>query len=219
MCQVLQEHHYDISPATYYRYQDRSFGPTAAEIEQAYQAHRVYQLWETNRRVYGYRKLWVAARRSGWSVGRDHVRRLMRVLGISGVSRGKMVRTTVADPRASWFEDRIQRARKQAQRPNQWWVADFPYVRTRKGFCYVSFMTDVFTREILGFVVDVKPDSSLVVRALRQALAGRRRVDPGFSSAGVIHHSDAGSQYTSSDFRSLLARHDMEGSIGSVDDA
>ena len=118
----------------------------------------------------------------------------MKILGIAGVLRRKTTRTTVADPTAERFPDRIQRAWSQAQRPDQWWVADFTYVHTSSGFSYVAFVTNVFTREILAYVVDTRAMKSLVIRALRQALALRQRQDPYFESAGVIHHSDAGVQ-------------------------
>ncbi|SNV88686.1 Integrase core domain protein [Corynebacterium cystitidis DSM 20524] len=219
MRQVLNEHEYNICPATYYRYRDRGFGPTHADLEDAYAANRLYDLWKKNRRVYGRRKLWHAARRSGWDIGRDQVQRLMNIVGITGVLRKKTRCTTVrnnGDPR---FADRIKRAWKDATHPNQWWVADFTYVYTSQGWVYASFVEDVYTREILGVVVDSIRDNTLVTRALEQALAIRKRQDPSFQSAGVIHHSDAGSQYTSSDLRELLLRHGMDGSIGTVGDA
>ena len=191
---MLNEHEYAISPATFYRFQARGFGPTPAELDEAYAAHRLWKLWRANRRVYGRRKLWKAAHRAGWEIGRDQVERLMKLLVITGVLRRKTTRTTVVDPTAERFPDRIQRAWSQARRPDQCWVADFTYVRTSCGFSYVTFVTDVFTREILAYVVDTHATKSLVIRALRQALALRRRQDPSFESAGVIHHSDAGSQ-------------------------
>lgn len=141
------------------------------------------------------------------------------ILGIRGVSRREKIRTTIANALANRFPDRIQRAWHKATRPNQWWVADFTYVATSQGLVYASFVADVYTREILGFVVDRRPTKSLVIKALRQALALRKRHNPRFSSAGVIHHSDAGSQYTSTDLKTLLKTHAMEGSIGTVGDA
>lgn len=93
-----------------------------------------FELWRANRRVYGRRKLWKAAHRAAWNIGRDQVQRLMNILGITGVLRRKTTRTTVADPTAQRFPDRIQRAWSQAQRPDQWWVADFTYVHTSCGF-------------------------------------------------------------------------------------
>ena len=120
MCRVLNEHEYAISPATFYRFQARGFGPTPAELDEAYDAHRLFELWRANRRVYGRRKLWKAAHRAGWNIGRDQVQRLMKILGIAGVLRCKTTRTTVADSTAQRFPDRIQRAWSQAQRPDQW---------------------------------------------------------------------------------------------------
>ncbi|MDK8240628.1 IS3 family transposase [Corynebacterium coyleae] len=104
------------TPATFYRFQARGFGPTPAELDEAYTAHRLFELWEANRRVYGRRKLWKAAHRAGWNIGRDQVQRLMNILGIAGVLRRKTTRTTVADPSAERFPDRIQRAWSQAPR-------------------------------------------------------------------------------------------------------
>ncbi|CAB0576212.1 transposase [Corynebacterium diphtheriae] len=92
----------------------------------------------------------------------------MNILGIAGVLRRTTTRTTVADPTVQRFLVRIQRAWSQAQRPDQWWVADFTYVHTSCGFGYVVFVIDVFTREILAYVVDTRVTTSLVIRALRQ---------------------------------------------------
>ncbi|SES36154.1 DDE-type integrase/transposase/recombinase [Corynebacterium cystitidis] len=188
MRQVLQEHEYSISPATYYRYQQRGFGPTQAELEDAYAAHRLYKLWVDNKRVYGKLKLWEEAKRQGWIIGRDQVRRLMNILGITGVSRRKTIRTTISNPAAERIADRIKRAWKEATHPDQWWVADFTYMPTACSFSYVAFVEDVYTRELLAFVVDDRPDRWLVIRALKQAVAHRRRQDPTFDTAGVIHH-------------------------------
>lgn len=100
---------YANSPATFYRFQARGFGPTA-ELDEAYTAHRLFELWQANRRVCGRRKLWKAAHRGGWNIGRDHVQRLMTLVGITGVLRRKTTGTTVADHAAERFPDRIQRA-------------------------------------------------------------------------------------------------------------
>ncbi|QPK80104.1 IS3 family transposase [Corynebacterium lizhenjunii] len=219
MCQVLNEHQYQISPATYYRYQARNFGPTDAELDEAYEANRLYDLWVANRRVYGRRKLWKAAKRAGWDIGRGKVNRLMTLLGISGVLRRKSTRTTVANPNNPRFADHCKRAWESVERPDQWWVADFTYVYTKQGFCYVAFVTDVYSRRILGYSVAESKTTEFILSALRQAISLRSREDPNFSPVGVIHHSDAGSQYTSAELRGLIAREGMTGSIGTVGDA
>ncbi|CAB0672727.1 transposase [Corynebacterium diphtheriae] len=92
----------------------------------------------------------------------------MNILGIAGVLRRKTTRIIVVDPTVQRFSVRIQRAWSQAQRLDQWWVADFMYVHTSCGFSYVAFVIDVFTREILAYVVDTRATKSLVIRALRQ---------------------------------------------------
>ena len=89
ICETLTAHGIAIAPSTFYAHQARGFGPTDAELDEAYAAHRIYRLWEDNRKVYGRRKLWKAAIRGGMIIGRDQVERLMRIIGIRGVSRGR----------------------------------------------------------------------------------------------------------------------------------
>ena len=143
----------------------------------------------------------------------------MRISGIKGVIRRRSVHTTVSDPKAPRFANLVERAWGKVTAPDQCWVADFTYIHTRNGVCYTAFVTDVYTREILSFVTDITAKSSLVVRALQQAISAAYRRDPTFSSIGVIHHSDAGVQYTSWNLRQLLSTHEMNGSIGTVGDA
>ena len=216
---MLREHAYAISPATYYRYAKRKLKPTTAELDDAYDAHRLWKLWVKNRRVYGRRKLWKTAQRQGWRIGRDHVDRLMRILGIRGVSRRKTIRTTQPNPNNPRYADLCKRAWDSVSAPNQWWVADFTYVYTRQGFCYVAFVTDVYSRRILGYTVSKTKHSEFVVDALRQALSMRARHDANFDPVGIIHHSDAGSQYTSAQLRGIINEYGLEGSIGTVGDA
>lgn len=188
-------------------------------MNDVYAAHRLYQLWVDNRCVYGRRKLWKAAQRSGWDIGRDKVDRLMRILGIEGITRRRRVRTTITNPKTPRFNDLVKRAWKNIDRPDQCWVADFTYVFTTSGVCYTAFITDVYTREILSFITDTKAKSHLVIRALQQAIRVTRRRDRDFSTVGVIHHSDAGCQYTSQDLRNMLEEYNMNRSIGTVGDA
>lgn len=103
--------------------------------------------------------------------------------------------------------------------PDQWWVADFTYVWTFAGFCYVSFITDVYSRQILGWRVMTTKTTMLVLSALEQSLFTRRRTNVEFTTTGLLHHSDAGSQYTSLAFTEELEDAGITGSIGSVGDA
>lgn len=217
---VLNEHGIGIAPSTYYAHAVRDFGPTDAELVDAYAANELYRLWVRNRRLYGRRKLWKAARRAGIEVGRDQVERLMKLAGIDGVRRGKhRTVTTESDPKAPRHPDHTRRRWGLPSRPDQWWVADFTYVWTTQGFCYVSFITDVFSRRILGWRVSTSKTTPLVSSALEQALFTRRRTNIEFTATGLLHHSDAGSQYVSLAFTEALRDAGITGSIGSVGDA
>lgn len=225
---VLNEHGVTIALSTYYVYAARGFGPTPADLDDAYAAHEVYCLWRKNRRLYGQHKLWKTACREGGiggtRRGRDQVARLMRIAGIRGVVRGKRsTSTTRAEPAAPRHPDHVNRAWDTPTRPDQWWVADFSYVWTLAGFVYVSFVTDVYSRRILGWRVSASKTTPLVLSALQQAIFTRRRgsTDHGFAftTTGLVHHSDAGSQYTSLAFTDELRQAGITGSIGSVGDA
>ncbi len=180
---VLNEHGIGVAPSTYYAHQSRGFGPSERDLEDAYAANELFDLWKRNRRLYGRRKLWKAALRAGMVVGRDQVERLMRLAGISGIRRGKRrTVTTVSDPKAARHPDHVGRRWSWPTRPDQWWVADFTYVWTLAGFCYVSFITDVFSRRILRWRVMTSKTTTLVLSALEQSLFTRRRTNLG------VHH-------------------------------
>lgn len=217
---MLTEHGTQIAPSTFYTYQARGFLPSQRGLQDAYDANTLFDLWVANRRLYGRRKLWKTARRAGHQWGRDRIERLMRIAGISGVKRGKRrTITTVTDPKAPRHPDHVQRRWRYPTRPDQWWCADFTYVWTTAGFCYVSFVTDVYSRRILGWRVSTSKQTQLVSSALEQALFTRRRTRVEFTAEGLLHHSDAGSQYTSLAFTEALAEAGITGSIGSVGDA
>jgi len=218
ICAVLSEHDMKIAPQTYYRW--RSCPVRLAELEEAYLVNQVVDLYRCNKCVYGVRKMWRAARRAGLRIGRDQVGRLMRIAGVQGVRRGAhRVVTTTRDERAPRHPDLVKRGWKTPNRPDAVWVADFTYVWTACGFCYVSFVTDVYSRRILGWRVSMNKTTDLVTAALAQALATRRRARSEFTGQGLIHHSDAGSQYTALAFTEELTEAGIAGSIGTVGDA
>jgi putative transposase len=158
-------------------------------------ANAALDLWRANRSVYGADKLATAMRKAGYDVGRDQVARLMSIVGIEGVRRGKHTTvTTICDPKAARHPDLIRRSWSTPTRPDKWWVADFTYVWTLEGFVYTSFVTDVCSRRILGWRVSASKATPLVMSALEQALFTRRRHDARFTPKGLVHHSDAGSQ-------------------------
>ena len=143
-----------------------------------------------------------------------HLERLMRQLGLRGVRRGKVVRTTFADTTAPCPLDRVNRQFK-ADRPNQLWVSDFTYVSTWAGFVYVAFVIDVFARRIVGWRVSRSMRTDFVLDALEQALYARQPE----RDASLIHHSDRGSQYVSIRYTERLAEAGIEPSVGSRGDS
>ena len=221
ICRVLSEQAgVQIAPSTYYAAKQQ--GPmSAAALVEAYDANTLFDVWVANRRLYGVRKLWHAARRAGHDWGRDRVARLMGLTGIDGTVRGRRRTTTTerdkgAPPR---HPDLIKRAWSTPRRPDQWWVADFTYAWTLQGFCYTAFCVDVFSRRILGWRVMTSKTTPLVTSTLEQALFVRRYSEFRFTATGLVHHSDAGSQYTSIAFTDALREAGITGSIGSVGDA
>jgi putative transposase len=215
---VLSEHGVVIVPSTFYKWLTCPI--TLAQLEEAYLVNQIVDLYRRNKCVYGVRKMWRAARRVGLRLGRDQVGRLMRIAGIQGVRRGvHHTRTTTRDERVPRHPDLVKRGWKTPNRPDAIWVADFTYVWTGCGFVYTSFITDVYSRRILGWKTSSSKTADLVTGALQQALATRRRASSEFTANGLIHHSDAGSQYTALAFTEELAEAGIAGSIGTVGDA
>jgi putative transposase len=206
ICQELQ-----IAPSTY---DARKIRPPS-KMCRRHQAmkERIEEVFDQNDRVYGIHKIWTQLAREGDAVGRDQVGRLMGELGLQGVRRGKKRKTTKADPSAPRPPDLVDRD-VSATRPNQLWVADFTYVSTWSGFAYAAFVVDVFSRMIVGWRVATTMTTDLVLDTLEMALWRRdERV------AGVICHSDAGSQYTSIRYTERLDEVDAAPSIGSRGDS
>jgi len=142
-------------------------------------------IWVANYSVYGRRKLTKAVRKAGHDAGRDQVARLMRAAGIRGASRAKKRFTTRQDPAALRAPDLVKRDFT-ATGPNQKWVCDFTYCSTWSGVIYVAFVTDVFSRRIVGWKAARSMSAALVIDALNMAAWARR----GTHTAGLICHSD-----------------------------
>ena len=196
ICRVLQ-----IAPSGYYEHRARAADATrrpARTQRDATLREAVRRVWEAHRRVYGVRKVWRQLRREGHAVARCTVARLMRAEGLRGIVRGRRVRTTVPEAAAERPLDLVQRQFR-ATAPNQLWVADFTYVATWRGFVYVAFVIDVFSRRIVGWRAHTTMRSDLVLDALEQALHDRE------TDAQLVHHSDRGVQYLSVRYTERLA--------------
>jgi len=149
----------------------------------------IARVFAENFAVYGARKVWRQLQREGEEAARCTVERLMRALGLEGVIRGKPVRTTISDKAAPCPLDHVHR-QFQAPRPNALWVSDFTYVSTWTGFVYAAFVIEAYARRIVGWRVSRTAHAGFVLDALEQALHERRPVH----RAGLVHHSDRGSQ-------------------------
>jgi transposase InsO family protein len=212
ICRVLP-----IAPSTYHAHAARQADPAklpARAKSDAALMIEIRRVFEANFCVYGVRKVWRQLGREGISVARCTVARLMRIMGLQGVVRGKKVRTTIPDPAAACPLDRVNRQFK-APRPNALWVSDFTYVATRAGFVYVAFVIDTFARRIVGWRASRTAHAGFVLDALEQALHERRPVQGG----GLVHHSDRGSQYLALRYTDRLAEAGIEPSVGSVGDS
>jgi putative transposase len=208
ICRALQ-----VAPSTYYSAKSRP--ASARAVRDAVLLGVLMVLWVANRKVYGAHKLWKAARRAGHDIGRDQVARLMRDLGIEGVSRRrKKVFTTRQDPDALRAPDLVNR-NFTADRPDALWVTDLTYVPTRSGMGYVCFIVDAFSRRIVGWRVAANMKTEMVLDALEMA----RRSRGNTRLVGLVTHSDAGSQFTSVRFTERLDEIGARPSIGTVADS
>ena len=204
-----------IAPSTYYERKAREADPSrlpARAKRDAVLVTEIDRIWRENFEVYGVRKMWRQLQRENLCVARCTVARLMRDLGLQGVVRGRRFKTTIPDDMMVRPADLVGRDFT-ATRPNQLWVADLTYVATWGGFVYVAFITDVYSRMIVGWRASSSLRSDLALDALEQALHARPTSDR------LVHHSDHGVQYLSIRYTERLAEAGIEPSVGSVGDS
>jgi transposase InsO family protein len=213
ICRVLP-----IAPSVYYEHKvwlrapERR--PARAQRDEGLCEH-IRRVWDENKEVYGPRKVWKQLKREKHTVARCTVERLMRRLGLRGTVRGRKFKvTTIPDTAVPRPMDLVTR-QFTATRPNQLWVADFTYVATWRGFTYVAFVIDVFSRRIVGWRASNSLRTDLALDALEQALYDR----PIGESERLIHHSDMGVQYLSIRYTERLAEAGIEPSVGSLGDS
>ncbi|WP_327075071.1 IS3 family transposase [Kitasatospora purpeofusca] len=218
ICRVLTEHGCSIAPSTYCAHRKRLAPPSARTVRDEELKELIKEVYDANYRVYGARKVWREPGRQGRSVARCTVERLMRELGISGAVRGKKVITTIADPTAERAPDLVDR-QFVANAQNRCRVADFTHIATWAGVVCVAFVVDTFSRRIVGWSAATSKGTRLVLDALEMALWQRDRDGFPYQRGELIHHSDAGSQYTSFRLAEHLDAAGIAASIGSVGDA
>jgi putative transposase len=202
-CRVL-----GVSPGGYYARLKRP--PSARACANAELSAQIAAIHRRSRATYGAPRVHVELAEQGIRVGIKRVARLMRAAGLRGVSRRNWIVTTVRNRQARPAPDLVER-NFTATAPNRLWVADITYIPTWAGFLYLAVVLDVFSRRIVGWAMETYLRTELVLKALDRALGQRR-------AAGVIHHSDQGSQYTSFAFGKRCAQAGVRPSMGSVGD-
>jgi putative transposase len=206
ICRVLP-----IAPSSYYAANRRPASARAVRDTQL--KVEIARVHAEQFGVYGARKVWRQLHREGICVARCTVERLMGELGLHGAVRGKTRRTTTPDVAAARPADLVERDFS-ATRPNQLWVADLTYVATWSGFVYVAFIIDAFSRFIVGWQAARSLRTDLALDALEMAIWSRRG-----ELAGLVHHSDRGSQYLSIRYTERLAEAGAVTSVGSRGDS
>jgi len=199
-----------VAPQSYYAAKSRP--PSARSLRDAELKAEIQRVFDENFSVYGADKLWRQLRREGFDVGRDQVARLMKEMGLVGVRREKSKRTTLAAQSGPRPADLVERDFS-AEAPNRLWVSDLTYVWTIRGFCYVAFVIDAFSRMIVGWKVSTSLRSDLALDALEMAIWRRRDL------AGLVHHSDRGVQYLAIRYTERLAEAGAVASVGSRGDS
>jgi putative transposase len=204
MCRVL-----GVSRSGFHAWASRS--PSAQTVADAALTERIQAIHARNRMVYGAPRIWLDLRDEGARVGRKRVERLMRQAGISGLVEKKYKKTTVRVPGVRVADDLLDRDFT-ATGPDQRWVADITYLRTWEGWLYLVAVQDLFSRRIVGWAMADHMRTELVVDALDMALARRR------PNAGLIWHSDQGSQFVALDFGKKARAAGIAQSMGSRGD-
>jgi putative transposase len=190
LCRML-----GVSKSGYYAWRSRP--PSERRRQDALLTQKIHEIHSRSRQTYGSPRVHAELRSLGIGCGRRRVARLMRVAGLRGCMRRKKRRTTRRDPRAAPAPD-LLRGDFVAGRPNRVWLADITYIPTREGFLYLAFILDTHSRRIVGWSMDSHMRTELVVDALEMAVWRRK------PSAGLVHHSDRGAQYTAISFGKRL---------------
>jgi transposase InsO family protein len=199
MCRML-----GIAPSGYYAWKERP--PSRKSVRDGVLLVHVRAAFKASRRRYGSPRVHADLRATGHRVGRKRVARLMRQDGLRARHRRRFVHTTQSRHKFPIARNVIARA-FEVSAPNQVWVSDLTYLRTQTGFVYMAVVLDLFARRVVGWAVSRNLDAGIAVEALRRALALRP------APSGMVHHSDRGIHYACTDYRTLLASHDITPSM------
>jgi len=202
MCRLLR-----VSASGYYAWRTR---PECARTRQDRELMpMIRRIFEASNGVYGSPRVHAELMARGVTAGRNKIARLMRLERLRGCPKRRFRVTTQRDPTHPAAKNLLQQ-NFTAKQPNQRWASDITYISTKQGWIYLAVVMDLFSRRIVGWSMSERMGRHLVVGALRMAIDARRPDGP------LVHHSDRGAQYTSDDFRELLASHGIECSMSAV---
>lgn len=209
MCRVL-----GVSRSGFYNFLRRGLSPRRQENERL--VTRIREIWRARRRVYGSPRITAELRSEGHPCGENRIARLMRENGIRSLMKKRFRVTTRSDHRLPVAEDLVGRDFTAAS-INELWVSDITYIWTWEGWLYLAAVMDVHNREIIGWALRDRLTKESVIESLQKGLRSRT------PQAGLIFHSDRGSQYASTDVRQLLrmwhVRQSMSGQGSCFDNA
>jgi len=199
MCRVL-----DVSESGYYAWRKR---PQSQHTrEDARLTTQIQDLFVARRGVYGSPRIHADLKALGWRTSRKRVARLMQENGMDARRKPFHPITTRSNPKHAVAPNLLQQDFT-AERPNEKWTGDITYIPTAQGWLYLAVILDVFSRRVIGWAMSARCDELLVETALRMALARRR------PKAGLLHHTDRGSQYTSRAYQQVLAQVEIKVSM------
>jgi len=199
MCRVLE-----VSKSGYFAWRDGREAPRRSR-DRALSVH-IQAIHQQSRKTYGSPRIHHELKEQGMAVGKKRVERLMKSAEIAVLPQRRFVITTDSDHDQPIAPNLLEQDFS-ASAPNQRWVTDITYIPTDEGWLYVAAIMDLFSRRIVGWAMETTMHRSLVLKALDMAVTDRR------PSAGLIYHSDRGSQYASEDHRTALTTHGMIASM------
>jgi putative transposase len=199
LCQTLE-----VSVSGYYTWKERP--ASRQQREDARLSAEIQQIFLDHRQVYGSPRIHAVLKARGISCSRKRVVRLMQQLGLTAGSKRRRKPTTQSDPHARWVPNRLKREFT-AEQPNSKWVTDTKAVETAEGWLYLAVLLDLFSRLVVGWAMAATEDEALVELALRMAVARRH------PEAGLLHHSDRGTEFTSDRYQAALRELGIEVSM------
>jgi putative transposase len=198
-----------VSRSAYYAW--RRATPSQRELENQRVLAEIRAIHAEHRERYGSPRVLAELRDRGHDVGKHRVARLMRENGLKARPRRRFRRTTDSGHKLPVAPNLLVR-RFTANAPNQAWVGDITYIWTAEGWSYLAVLLDLYSRRVIGWALRKSLARDLAIATLKHALARRR------PPAGLVHHTDRGSQYASADYRLLLERHGAECSMSAAGD-